>query len=1046
MSTSDGPDKAVRFASLRRDAVSGVSQHGSMLGPAGSNSGSSAANQASASSLFSVEDDDVHESAESLETRFKTRAAYVYQKKATRASNHIVSFTRLFIQVAAASAIFPVTVESSRTIEYLAALIEAEYAFRYTAIATHFKDPRPEGERDNDGVEARSSGLVVGLVCDVNGNALQFHDTIAAVLNLGDTVVVTHALDGWNPQAEGLTKNTATVESKFDLYENPTAADTPQLDGSADNRFLAVLRNLTGLNLFREYCVAQCNLESLLFWLDVEIFSGMAPEVRWLMAKYIFYMYVADQAPLKVNLAQEVRAEMEQVVEVKRDVHLFDEAQFQIYGYLKKQVYASFEQSDQFREFLRFRSSSPQAYFSSKIRGDFGEHFKPDLELMLEVCGSAAISTRGVPSFIRDKYLNRVVKRYFPSAVTIEGYWDSIGNSTNQVRLRKVLKEKKLSKFFGIDRNSDRAQLAQHLQGQPATGSGATASVPGSAYELEGSLDSDDPRSDAPSDEGDSSSDDGNLFARKRRADKLTEFFGKKVDLMELQHTTTTSSLPAPDPAALAAAAQQARVVTVNELSSEDKAMLTRRSKKLRHVLGETLDENTAYESLLREIFNPGNNDRRRTSSNITAAAYRARTALLASMPEADPLEQELDLADNASVASSASSASSSSLSDENTAEPSKRKLKTIRRRGKLQQVFGQGNLPPELVKSMPAAGAAAAAGAPGGRPLTKEDRRKKIARATKLEKVFGELPPPEALSALQRKTIQHRRSIASLSLVLSDGEAVAGLLDYLMTQEKPAGSGGARPALGGSRSHSTDASATGAARLAPSSSVTAPGSCSPSITGGLLLPPSALTPTSLADSASSRTSLLTAKSDDDDSPTKERKLRKRKFKKLHKFFGDNVDPALLIEQNILAKLEKEIEEDIGTDESSMSVLRADLAVLREQVKVITDQMRVAASPGGGSVPDTPTDDASSSANESAPSTTTLLRRNASTASHESAARARVTVKPRSVSAREPSAQESGLQLLGGFAFESHPAISLSEVQDNGGAPGTGTGARAPHV
>ncbi|KNE59896.1 hypothetical protein AMAG_05344 [Allomyces macrogynus ATCC 38327] len=1022
MSTSDSPDKAVRFASLRRDAVGDVSRHGSMAGPAGSSSVSNAAHQASASSLLSVEDDDAHESAESLETRFKNRAAYVYQKKATRASNHIVSFTRLFIQVAAASTIFPVTVESSRTIEYLAALIEAEYAFRYTAIATQFKDPRPEGERDNGGVEPRSSGLVVGLVCDVNGNALQFHDTIAAVLNLGDTVVVTHALDGWNPQAEGLTKITATVESKFDLYENPATADTPQLDGSADNRFLAVLRNVTGLNLFREYCVAQCNLESLLFWLDVEIFSGMAPEVRWLMAKYIFYMYVADQAPLKVNLAQEVRAELEQVVEVKRDVHLFDEAQFQIYGYLKKQVYASFEQSDQFREFLRFRSSSPQAYFSSKIRGDFGEHFKPDLELMLEVCGSAAISTRGVPSFIKDKYLNRVVKRYFPSAVTIEGYWDSIGNPTNQVRLRKVLKEKKLSKFFGIDRNSDRAQLAQHLQGQPATSSGATVSVPGSAYDLEGSLDSDEPRSDSPSDAGDSSSDDGNLFARKRRADKLTEFFGKKVDLMELQHTTTALSLPAPDPAAPAAAAQQARVVTVNELSSEDKAMLTRRSKKLRHVLGETLDENTAYESLLREIFNPGNNDRRRTSSNITAAAHRARTALLASMPEADPLEQELDLAD---MASSASSSSSSSLSDENTAEPSKRKLKTIRRRGKLQQVFGQGNLPPELVK---------------------KDRRKKIARATKLEKVFGELPPPEALSALQRKTIQHRRSIASLSLVLSDGEAVAGLLDYLMTQEKPAGSGGARPALGAARSHSADASATGMARLAPTSSVTAPDRRSPSITGGLLLPPSALAPISPTDSASSRTSLLTAKSDDDDSPTKERKLRKRKFKKLHKFFGDNVDPALLIEQNILAKLEKEIEEDIGTDESSMSVLRADLAVLREQVKVITDQMRVAASPDGGSAPETPIDDALSSADDSAPSTTTLLRRNASTASHESAARAQASVKPRSVSSREPSAQESGLQLLGGFAFESHPAISLSEVQENGGASGAGTGARSPHV
>ncbi|ORZ41035.1 hypothetical protein BCR44DRAFT_1104258 [Catenaria anguillulae PL171] len=85
-------------------------------------------------------------SAEDLHllTKPEDRMTHLMRKKVERTSIHIISFLRLHIRLPASFApagsppiTFAVTVDASRTIEYLAALIEAEYAFRYTHLQSN---------------------------------------------------------------------------------------------------------------------------------------------------------------------------------------------------------------------------------------------------------------------------------------------------------------------------------------------------------------------------------------------------------------------------------------------------------------------------------------------------------------------------------------------------------------------------------------------------------------------------------------------------------------------------------------------------------------------------------------------------------------------------------------------------------------------------------------------------------------------------------------------------------------------------------------------
>jgi hypothetical protein len=217
---------------------------------------------------------------------------------------------------------------------------------------------------------------------------------------------------------------------------------------------------------------------------------------------------------------------------------------------------------------------------------------------MLEVCGGAVISERGSASMRKEFYLNRVVKRYFPSASPIEGYWDNIARVSSQQRIRKLQKEKKLSKFFGAVKSDEKTSLLPELQRQISSMLSFHKDVKPSAAQK---FCTDDSMSildcDTQSTIGEYVEED--VYSRKKRSDKLTDFFGNKVNVNNTPEANSARSSMQSDVTTVSPDGENVlatKMATLNELSSETKAMLTKRSKKLRSVLGETLDENMAYD------------------------------------------------------------------------------------------------------------------------------------------------------------------------------------------------------------------------------------------------------------------------------------------------------------------------------------------------------------------------------------------------------------------------------------------------------------------
>lgn len=123
-----------------------------------------------------------------------TKAAKIQEKRKNRTSLHIISFIRITVSVNP-QVTFPLTVDASQTIEYLARLIEAEYAFRHKDIHRR-KSKRTRRDSDINFFGAKYEPLVAGLLYDTNKEPLKFSDIVGQVLQLGDLVYVMNSYEG----------------------------------------------------------------------------------------------------------------------------------------------------------------------------------------------------------------------------------------------------------------------------------------------------------------------------------------------------------------------------------------------------------------------------------------------------------------------------------------------------------------------------------------------------------------------------------------------------------------------------------------------------------------------------------------------------------------------------------------------------------------------------------------------------------------------------------------------------------------------------------
>jgi glutamate racemase len=126
-------------------------------------------------------------------------------------------------------------------------------------------------------------------------------------------------------------------------------------------------------------------------------------------------------------------------------------------------------------------------YFQNKIK-DFAEHFHPNC-VAIESLNSIledSTSTESVQKLIelgdgkpmlvnsnqfRELFIASSIQQYFPASThSIDNYFDQITRMAWCEKQRKMMKEKKLHKFFGTKISSEQLQRQVHLARRPSNG------------------------------------------------------------------------------------------------------------------------------------------------------------------------------------------------------------------------------------------------------------------------------------------------------------------------------------------------------------------------------------------------------------------------------------------------------------------------------------------------------------------------------------------------------------------------------------------------
>jgi hypothetical protein len=229
--------------------------------------------------------------------------------------------------------------------------------------------------------------------------------------------------------------------------------------------------------------------------------------------------------------------------------------------------------------------------FGSKILDDV----KSLIQMMEDPTSSDAINALNkfgegqfpsiTSALFRHRVMESILSHYFPESAQIgKGYFDADSRNNFRVRQLNIMKQKRLRKFFGTQITEEQ------MKRQTFTGG------------LHGNYDTSSPVFQDGISTYSQSEDESQEVDKKKKVDKLTGFFGDQLPKhqMKAQHLVNNDS-GSEDPSMveeLSPVSQVALLETINELPPEEKAMLTRRAKKLLMMLGENIDGKEVHASL----------------------------------------------------------------------------------------------------------------------------------------------------------------------------------------------------------------------------------------------------------------------------------------------------------------------------------------------------------------------------------------------------------------------------------------------------------------
>ncbi|KAI8813114.1 hypothetical protein BJ742DRAFT_849898 [Cladochytrium replicatum] len=430
------------------------------------------------------------------------RLERVLNKRRNRTSRHIHQFFRLTIVIINnpisinQDDTFEITVDRTQTVEYLTRQIEADWLFRKNSMNGSPEDDGPTQQR-----------LEISMLHDAGNMALKFSETIENVLGPSDVVFALNTFevspstdfdllsfserkhsttDLDDSSTRGTFPASSTITSLHSLLSNdassahvmhPTSLQSSRgrpmsmlKNPTMDERLQAILHNKLALRYFSEFCIEEYTIENLLFYVDVELFQSYDNEMRALFAKYIYHMYISDAAPLQVNISAEVKKDIPCPLQLQQsgvlpELSMFDEAQQQVYSMLKGHSYVRFERSPKYAAYQDAKRIDRVAYTEARIRGSYADYFRPDIVFASSIAKMYEQHAAGQPPNLeaqnistsppgsapfKEAVLYKAMDNYFPQATQIIPGYFSVNQRVQWCqKQRKMAKEKKLAKFFG---------------------------------------------------------------------------------------------------------------------------------------------------------------------------------------------------------------------------------------------------------------------------------------------------------------------------------------------------------------------------------------------------------------------------------------------------------------------------------------------------------------------------------------------------------------------------------------------------------------------
>ncbi|KAL2916891.1 hypothetical protein HK105_203670 [Polyrhizophydium stewartii] len=794
-----------------------------------------------------------------------------------------------------------------------------------------------------------------------------------------------------------------------------------------DDRLQSVLHNIISLQFFNEFCLQEYSIENTLFWIEAEIFKTIADApIRKLFAEYLYLTYImAANAPLALNISADVRRDIPWPIPDTVEAGIFDEAQDHAYAMIKGHAYARYESSKIFERFLEFKLSDRYTYIQGRVMWTHDAMF-PNVERIEEIAGivnilidpSSEASQKALAEFgggafpsiasmlFRQHVLSGIIARYFPLvSPVIRGYFNVSTRSAWSDRQKRMQKEKKLTKFFGHRPTTEHMRLQQVKDSGPrgSTGGGGFDGGPGSpgavrhaaggsggaGGAIHHALGDGHAMLSSQGSNVDSVLGDGQTDTTKRRkAEKLTGFFGEtRLPKKQMKRQNLVDGGASGD--AIAAADDDADdddddadnaaggagvsdddsiVVNQNELSAEERRALNRRARKLRMMLGQTLDERTVSNKVTMPIV-------------LQKAASMSNEMLAA--PGAGSVGGGLDGAGGADGISDAAGAHGPSTAsfistvdsfidqfggDGGVQEDSRMAYK--QRFDKLSQFLGHRINESDLIEAQ----AAAPKSPPMARPLTSEEKKVFQKKSGKLERILGSTVPAQAIvSYAAPGASSGGHSPRSPDARGLDGDALLAGSHASPMAGQGRGSAGDRERSHGSIHGLLGGDAAGDDAAAKQGASHGDGSLMKSMTEELLrfgITPAVLDRDGSVHRSSSNNHLAADKDDDDDDDDARKRAKQMRINKLRKLLGADLRVGMVIEKQFLDYIEKSISESVD-DPEERKALTEDLNRLKSMAQVKTAGAQPAVSPGLAS---------SSSSSSSSPLRSASVKRNAQSA------------------------------------------------------------------